>query len=44
MTSGRVAEVLALEKKLGVPVLPLNAGEATLPQIRRLLGLSAGRP
>lgn len=41
--SGRVAEIVALEKKLGVPVLPLSAGEATLPQIRRLLGLSAGR-
>ncbi len=40
--SGRVANVLALEQKLGVPVLPLSAGEATLPQIRRLLGLSAG--
>ena len=44
LSSGRLAEVMALEKKLGVPVLPLNAGEATLPQIRRLLGLSAGRP
>lgn len=41
--SGRVAEIVALEKKLGVPVLPLSAGEATPPQIRRLLGLSAGR-
>ena len=41
LSSGRLAKVLALEKKLGVPILPLNAGEATLPQIRRLLGLSA---
>ncbi len=43
MSSGRLAGVLALEKKLGLPVLPLDAGEATMPQIRRLLGLSAER-
>ena len=39
-SSGRFAEVLAWERRLGIPVLPLSAGEATLPQIRRLLGLS----
>ena len=40
LSSGRVGEVLAWERQLGVPVLPLSAGEATVPQIRRLLGLS----
>ncbi len=41
MSSGRLADVLALGRKLGVPVLPLDAGEETVPQIRRLMGLSA---
>ena len=40
--SGRFAEVLAWERKLGIPILPLSAGEETVPQIRRLLGLAAG--
>ena len=43
LSSGRLAEVLSLEQRLGLPVLPLDASEATLPQIRQLLGLSAGR-
>ena len=42
-TTGRLKKILAYERKLGVPVLPLSAGEETLPQIRRLLGLSTGR-
>ncbi len=41
-SSGRIAEVLDCGRKLGLPVLPLSAGEATVPQIQRLLGLSAG--
>jgi len=40
--TGRFAEVLAWERKLGIPILPLSAGEETLPQIRNLLGLYAG--
>lgn len=40
-SSGRFAQVLSWERKLGIPVLPLSAGEETLPQIRRLLGLVA---
>ena len=39
----RFAKVLAWERKLGIPILPLSAGEETLPQIRRLLGLAASR-
>lgn len=37
-STGRFAEVLAWERKLGIPILPLSAGEETVPQIRRLLG------
>jgi uncharacterized protein (DUF58 family) len=36
---GRLAEVLDWQRRFGVPVLPLSAGEETLPQIRRLMGL-----
>lgn len=36
---GRLAEVLTWEKKFGVPILPLSAGEETVPQIKRLLGI-----
>jgi uncharacterized protein (DUF58 family) len=36
---GRLAEVLDWERRFGVPTLPLSAGEETLPQIRRLMGL-----
>jgi uncharacterized protein (DUF58 family) len=31
-------EILAWEREIGVPVLPLSAAEETAPQIRRLLG------
>lgn len=36
---GRLAEVLDWQRRFGVPVLPLSAGEETLPQLRRLMGL-----
>ncbi|HEY7296861.1 MAG TPA: DUF58 domain-containing protein [Xanthobacteraceae bacterium] len=35
--------ILAWEREIGVPVLPLSAAEETAPQIRRLLGQAAGR-
>jgi uncharacterized protein (DUF58 family) len=41
MTTGRLADVLDWQASFGVPVLPLSAGAETLPQIRRLMGLSA---
>jgi uncharacterized protein (DUF58 family) len=40
MTSGRIAQVLDWQRRLGVPVLPLSAGEETAPQVRRLMGLA----
>ena len=40
-SSGRLAQVLEWHRRLGVPVLPLSAGEETLPQIRRLMGLAS---
>ena len=43
MSSGRLARVLDWQRTLGVPVLPLSAGEETLPQIRQMMGLG-GRP
>lgn len=39
MSEGRLADVLDWQSRFGVPVLPLSAGEETLPQMRRLLGL-----
>jgi len=42
MSSGRLARVLDWQRVLGVPVLPLSAGEETLPQIVRLMGLAGG--
>lgn len=41
--SGRIAKVLQWTRRYGVSVLPLSAGEETLPQLRRGLGLAAGR-
>lgn len=41
-TKGRLAEVLRWQKEFGLAILPLSAGEDTLPQIRRLMGLSGG--
>ncbi len=42
-SSGRIGEVLDWENTLGVPILPLSAGEETVPQLRRLMGLPRGR-
>lgn len=39
LASGRLAEVLDWQRRFGVPILPLDAGSETLPQIRRLMGL-----
>ena len=39
MARGRLAQVLEWQRRFGVPVLPLSAGEETVPQIRRLMGL-----
>ncbi|MEM1429138.1 MAG: DUF58 domain-containing protein [Pseudomonadota bacterium] len=36
---GRLATMLDWQRRFGVPVLPLSAGEETLPQMRRLMGL-----
>lgn len=40
-SAGRFAQVLAWERKLGISILPLSAGEDTLTQFRTLLGLAA---
>ncbi len=40
MVRGRLAEVLDWQRRLGIPILPLSAGEETLPQLRRLMGLA----
>ncbi|MCV6584824.1 MAG: DUF58 domain-containing protein [Marinibacterium sp.] len=42
MTEGRLARVLDWQRRYGVPILPLSAGEETLPQMRRLMGLGPG--
>ena len=39
MAKGRLATVIDWQRSLGIPVLPLSAAEATLPQMRRLMGL-----
>ncbi|MAU45970.1 MAG: DUF58 domain-containing protein [Yangia sp.] len=39
MSRGRIREVLDWQRRFGVAILPLSAGEETLPQMRRLLGL-----
>ncbi|MBE9635478.1 DUF58 domain-containing protein [Salipiger mangrovisoli] len=39
MSKGRLGEVLDWQRRFGVSILPLSAGEETLPQMRRLLGL-----
>lgn len=38
-TDARAQAVLGLQKEVGIPVLPLSAGEETAPQLRRLLGM-----
>lgn len=39
MARGRLAHVFDWQRRYGVPVLALSAGQETLPQIRRLMGL-----
>ncbi|QPM88994.1 DUF58 domain-containing protein [Pseudooceanicola algae] len=39
MAEGRLAEVLDWQRRYGMALLPLSAGQETLPQMRRLLGL-----
>lgn len=39
MASGRLAAILNWQRRFGVPVLPLTTAEATLPQVRRLMGM-----
>ncbi|MEP1572529.1 DUF58 domain-containing protein [Roseibium album] len=40
--SGRIAEILTWQRKYGIPVLPLSAGEDTVDQLRRLMGQRPG--
>ncbi|AVO39073.1 DUF58 domain-containing protein [Pukyongiella litopenaei] len=42
LSQGRLGEVANWQRRHGVPVLPLSAGEETLPQLRRLMGLGPG--
>ena len=35
---GRLANVLAWQSEIGVPVLPISCGEDEMGQVRRLLG------
>ncbi len=42
-TEGRLNRILNWQTELGVPVLPLSAGEETVPQIRSLMGRLAMR-
>ena len=44
LATGRIAAVLALGRRLGLPLLPLNAGDETVAQVRRLLGATRARP
>jgi len=39
LAKGRLAQILDWQRTTGVPILPLSAGEETLPQMRRLMGL-----
>jgi uncharacterized protein (DUF58 family) len=43
VTATRLQRILDWQTQLGVPVLPLSAGEPTLPQIQSLLGGLAAR-
>lgn len=35
----RLAAIMAWQREFGIAVMPLSSGEATLPQLRRLMGL-----
>lgn len=39
----RVARAIGWTRKYGIPVLPLNAGRETLPQLQELMGLQGAR-
>ncbi|MEP3299795.1 MAG: DUF58 domain-containing protein [Pseudoruegeria sp.] len=41
--TARIAQLTEWQNKMGVPLLPLNCAEDTLPQIRQLMGLSQRR-
>lgn len=41
-TSGRIASLLAWREEIGVPMLPLSAGEEVVPQVQKLLGVRRG--
>jgi hypothetical protein len=41
VSSDRLQGILDWQQELGVPIFPLSAGEETLPQLRRLLGVGA---
>ncbi|MEM9632567.1 MAG: DUF58 domain-containing protein [Pseudomonadota bacterium] len=45
-TKGRLAQVLSWQRKFGVPIFPLSAGEETIAQLSRLTGhrTTAGGP
>ena len=40
----RLQEVYRWQRQYGMPVLPISAGEETLPQVRRLMGHNERRP
>lgn len=42
-SSSRLQRILDWQTELGIPVLPVSAGEETVPQVRRLLGQMASR-
>lgn len=42
VAKGRLSEILDWQMEFGFAVLPLSAGEETLPQLRRLMGLGGG--
>jgi uncharacterized protein (DUF58 family) len=41
---GRIRQLLDWQERLDAAILPLSAGEETLPQLRRLFGLGPRRP
>lgn len=41
-SSQRLARIADWQRKLGIPVLPLSAGEETVPQVRKWMGLAMG--
>lgn len=42
LAKGRLQQILSWQTKLGLSIIPISSGEATEPQLRRLLGLSGG--